>query len=294
MRRMAELWKQKKETGMLTLKILLPVLAALAVWIYWGNHSLQTTKISIGSKKIPTSFDGFTIVQISDLHNAEFGNNQNKLLAAIKDASPDLIAITGDLIDARHTDRKKALALIHGAVKIAPVYYVTGNHEARLDEFPLLEKKMSAAGVVLLRNETTTITKRKSLIRLLGVDDPCFKTKGDLTKNTSAIVASALKQLMLEDGAYTILLSHRPELIDVYEANHVDLALCGHVHGGQIRLPFVGGIASPYRSLFPKYQNGLYKKGPTQMVVSRGLGNSLAPVRINNRPELVVITLKAI
>ncbi|MEA4849163.1 MAG: metallophosphoesterase [Clostridiaceae bacterium] len=127
---------KKREKHKMILIVLLAVLIAFSVWIYWGNTSIQTTQVSVSSERVPTSFDGFVIVQISDLHNAEFGNNQSKLLGAVKNSSPDLIVVTGDLIDSRHTDIQKAMKFINGAITIAPVYYVTGNHEARIDEYP--------------------------------------------------------------------------------------------------------------------------------------------------------------
>lgn len=272
------------------LTILLAVLAAFSGWIYWGNTSLQTTQIGIRSEKIPASFDGFTIVQISDLHNTEFGDNQSRLLDAVRDASPDMIAVTGDLIDSRHTDIEIAMEFMNGAVRIAPVYYVTGNHESRIDTYLQLEEQMAGTGVVIVRNRNTTIERGGEFIRLLGLDDPDFTIKGDRS-GYAGTVDTTLKNMPGESGRYTILLSHRPELFDVYAANGIDLVLSGHVHGGQVRLPFVGGLVAPDQGLFPRYSEGVYEKGETKMVVSRGLGNSIFPVRINNPPELVVITL---
>ena len=127
--------KPKRKKRRVVLTVLLAILVAFSIWVYWGNTSIQTTKISINSEKVPTSFNGFRIVQVSDLHNAEFGENQSKLLQTVKNISPDMIAVTGDLIDSSHTDVEKAMDFINGAVKIAPVYYVTGNHEAWTDKY---------------------------------------------------------------------------------------------------------------------------------------------------------------
>jgi predicted MPP superfamily phosphohydrolase len=270
--------------------ILSASIIAFSVWVYWGNTSIQTTQIKISSKKIPSYFDGFTIVQISDLHNAEFGDNQSRLLNAVKNASPDIIAITGDLIDSRRTDVAKAMEFIDGAVKIAPVYYVTGNHESRTEEYAKLKEQMTKAGVVILEDEGTTIKCGKASIHLLGLNDPDF-TETDDAYESAAMINAKLKDMLSENNEYTILLSHRPELFDVYAANNIDLVLSGHAHGGQFRLPFIGGLVAPNQGLFPKYSEGMYEKDQTKMVVSRGLGNSIIPVRINNRPELVVITL---
>jgi predicted MPP superfamily phosphohydrolase len=270
--------------------ILSASIIAFSVWVYWGNTSIQTTQINISSKKIPSSFDGFTIVHISDLHNAEFGNNQSRLLNAVKNASPDLIAITGDLIDSRRTDVAKAMEFISGAVKIAPVYYITGNHESRTSEYAKLKEQMTKAGVVILNDEGTKIKRGKASIHLLGLNDPDF-TETDDAYESAAMINAKLKDMLSVSNEYTILLSHRPELFDVYAANNIDLVLSGHAHGGQFRLPFIGGLVAPNQGLFPKYSEGVYEKNQTKMIVSRGLGNSIIPVRINNRPELVVITL---
>ncbi|MEA4849164.1 MAG: hypothetical protein VB106_18170 [Clostridiaceae bacterium] len=149
---------------------------------------------------------------------------------------------------------------------------------------------MTEAGAVILRNESTAIEYGGNFIRLLGLDDPDFITKGNATEHASMLNIT-LKSILSKDNEYTILLSHRPELFDLYAANGIDLVLSGHAHGGQVRLPFVGGLVAPNQGLFPKYYEGVYENGQMKMVVSRGLGNSIAPVRINNRPELVVITL---
>ncbi len=282
--------KNKKQRAILT--FLLTVFAAFFVWIYWGNTSIQTTQISIGSEKIPASFDGFTIVQVSDLHNAEFGDNQSRLLKAVRAASPDLIAVTGDLIDSNHTDVEKAMEFINGAVKTAPVYYVTGNHEAWSEQYAGLKEQMTVAGVVILEDESTSVERAGDSIRLLGLDDPDFAAEVNTFQNASTI-GTKLKDMLSDGYGYTILLSHRPELFDVYADNGIDLVLSGHAHGGQFRLPFVGGLVAPNQGFFPKYYEGIYEQGQTKMIVSRGLGNSIIPVRINNRPELVVITLKS-
>ncbi|ERM18261.1 metallophosphoesterase [Brevibacillus laterosporus] len=280
----------KKEKRKKIVTILLVSLFAFSGWVYWGNTAIQTTKININSEKIPESFDGFTIVQVSDLHNAEFGNNQSRLLNAIKAVSPNFIAVTGDLIDSNHTDVAKAMEFINGAIEIAPVYYVTGNHEARSDQYAKLKQQMLEAGVIMLEDEGTTIKSEGASIRLFGLNDPNFTATDDAYESV-AMVDTKLKAMLSKNNEYTILLSHRPELFDIYAENSIDLVLSGHAHGGQVRLPFVGGVVAPNQGFFPKYSEGVYEKEQTKMIVSRGLGNSIIPVRINNRPELVVITL---
>ncbi|PCN44807.1 phosphoesterase [Brevibacillus laterosporus] len=280
----------KKEKRKKIVTILLVSLFAFSGWVYWGNTAIQTTKININNEKIPESFDGFTIVQVSDLHNAEFGNNQSRLLNAIKAVSPDFIAVTGDLIDSNHTDVAKAMEFINGAIEIGPVYYVTGNHEARSDQYAKLKQQMLEAGVIMLEDEGTTIKREGASIRLFGLNDPNFTATDDAYEST-AMVDTKLKAMLSKNNEYTILLSHRPELFEIYAENSIDMVLSGHAHGGQVRLPFIGGLVAPNQGFFPKYSEGVHEKEQTKMIVSRGLGNSIIPVRINNRPELVVITL---
>lgn len=271
--------------------VFLILVIAFLIWIYWGNTSIQVTEIGIDSEKTPESFRGFTIVQVSDLHNTEFSESQSRLLSAIKNAGPDLIAVTGDLIDSRHTDIETAMEFIHGATEIAPVYYVTGNHEARTDEYTELAEQLEQAGVVILNDESIEIEYGSESIRLMGVNDPDFTAQVDAYAEDAYVMDAKLKAMSAEDCNYTILLSHRPELFDVYADNNIDLVLSGHAHGGQVRLPFIGGLVAPNQGFFPQYSEGVYESSRTKMVVSRGLGNSFFPIRINNRPELVVITL---
>jgi len=279
---------KKRRTALIVFVILL---IPFLIWIYWGNTSIQVTEIGIDSKKIPESFRGFRIVQVSDLHNTEFGESQSRLLSAIKNAAPDLIAVTGDLIDSRFTDMEIAMEFVHGVTEIAPVYYVTGNHEARTDEYSELVEQLVQAGVVILNDESIEIENGSEAIRLMGVNDPEFTAQGDAYVGNAYVMDAKLTAMLTEDSTYTILLSHRPELFDVYAYNNIDLVLSGHAHGGQVRLPFIGGLAAPNQGFFPQYSEGVYEKSRTKMVVSRGLGNSIFPIRINNHPELVVITL---
>ncbi len=201
------------------------------------------------------------------------------------------IAVTGDLIDSRNPDVDIAMAFINGALDIATVYYATGNHEAWSGKFEELEKKISEAGVVLLRDAMQEIERNGQSIYLMGLDDPDFAAPGEGHDAVAKLFSQKLDLLLEQTEGYYILLSHRPELFDTYTDFGVNLVLSGHAHGGQIRLPFIGGLAAPNQGFFPKFTDGCYENGDTKMVVSRGLGNSLFPVRINNRPEIVAITL---
>lgn len=260
---------------------------ALLIWLLWANSSPAATQVAVASGALPEAFEGFKIAHVSDLHNAVFGRKNEKLLSLIRAAEPDIIAITGDLIDSRHTDIDSALAFVEAAAEIAPVYYVTGNHESRLD-FDEIEPRLIAAGARVLRNEAEYIEHGGERIRLAGIDDPSFIRTGGTAEERAA---AELEQLGDGGGTFTVLLAHRPELVEVYAEYGAGLVLSGHAHGGQVRLPLLGGLYAPGQGLLPEYDSGLYSLGETQMVVSRGLGNSVAPLRVNNRPELVIVTL---
>ena len=267
------------------------VLLALIIWTAWGNTALELNTYTVSSKELPDAFDGYRIAHVSDLHNAEMGDGNEKLLAMLREAEPDIIAITGDLIDSRNTNIEVALAFAEEAMKIAPCYYVTGNHEARVFACAELKVGLEAAGVVVLENERTEIELSGETITIIGVDDPSFNTDY-LFGDSASVVSNTLAEISTEDDGFSVLLSHRPELFDTYVACGVDLALSGHAHGGQFRLPFIGGLVAPNQGFFPKYDAGLFKKENTTMIVSRGLGNSIIPFRINNSPEIVVAELR--
>lgn len=265
----------------------------LLIWTVWSNKALMVSTISISSSHIPAAFSGFRIAQVSDLHNSEFGKNNTELLKLLSESRPDIIAITGDLIDANHTDVGIALGFAQESVRIAPTYYVTGNHEAASPQYDTLKAGLEEAGVIVLEDEAISLERGGETIALLGVADPDFMVKGDMFGEVPAMVSTKLKNLIGDESGYTILLSHRPELFETYVDGGIDLVFSGHVHGGQFRLPFIGGLVAPNQGLFPKYDAGLYTDGGTSMVVSRGIGNSIIPFRFNNRPEIVLVELNA-
>jgi len=249
--------------------------------------------MSISSDRLPDSFSGFRIAQMSDLHNTVFGEDNETLLRMLSDCKPDIIVITGDLIAAQHTDIEIALNFAQESVKIAPTFYVTGNHEASCSQYDILKVGLETVGVIVLEDEIIYLERGDDVIALLGLADPNFTIKGDLFGEVPAMVSTKLKNMLEQDNVYSVLLSHRPELFETYAVCGVDLVLSGHAHGGQFRLPFVGGLVAPEQGLFPKYDAGLYTDGNTNMIVSRGLGNSIIPIRFNNRPEIVLIELHA-
>ena len=265
----------------------------LLIWTVWGNKALMVSTISISSSHIPAAFSGFRIAQVSDLHNSEFGKNNTELLKLLSESRPDIIAITGDLIDANHTDVGIALGFAQESVRIAPTYYATGNHEAASPQYDTLKAGLEEAGFIVLEDEAVSLERNGETITLLGLGDPDFTVKGDMFGETSAMVSTKLKNLDDGEGGYTILLSHRPELFETYVNCGIDLVFAGHAHGGQFRLPFISGLVAPNQGLFPQYDAGLYTDGSTSMVVSRGIGNSIIPFRFNNRPEIVLVELNA-
>lgn len=266
-------------------------LIALIVWTLWGNSALEVNTYTIASNRLPESFSGFRIAQVSDLHNTEMGGGNEKLLAILRGSEPDIIVITGDMVDSYHTDIDIALRFSEAAMEIAPCYYVTGNHEARISEYDDLKAGLEAAGVIFLENKRIELEQEGEVIALLGVCDPSFQTDY-LFGDSASVISGTLQELTAADDAYTILLSHRPELFDTYVKSGVDLVFSGHAHGGQFRLPFVGGLVAPNQGLFPEYDAGLFTEGNTTMVVSKGVGNSIIPVRFNNRPEIIVVVLE--
>jgi phosphoesterase len=247
--------------------------------------------VNISSDRIASAFSNFRIAQVSDLHNAEFGESNTELIELLSEHEPDIIVITGDLIDAGHTDIEIAFDFIKQAVQIAPVYFVTGNHEANFSHYDQFKTGLKASGVTVLEDEAIQLVHNNEMITLIGLSDSDFTIKGDMFNEAPAMVNTKLNSLIDDENSYTILLSHRPELFETYVCCGVDLVLCGHAHGGQFRLPFIGGLVAPNQGLFPKYDSGLYTDGKTNMVVSRGLGNSIIPFRFNNRPEVVLVEL---
>ena len=266
-------------------------LILIAIWIVRDNNQLKLTEYIITSSKVPESFTCFEIAQVSDLHNTEFGEENSKLLELLSEVEPHIIVLTGDLIDSRHTDIEIAFDFAGKATQIAPVYYVSGNHEARVPVYEELKTGLAEAGVTVLENQKVQITRDGESITLMGIQDPSFRTDY-LFGDAESVSRLALSALQNESDGYTVLLSHRPELFDVYVDTGIDLVFSGHAHGGQFRLPFIGGLVAPNQGFFPKYDAGRFNEDNTTMIVSRGVGNSIIPFRINNSPEVVVVELR--
>ncbi len=274
------------------IKLIIPtlILILLSLWIIHGNIAIGINEYTITDEKIPEGFSDFVITHISDLHNTSFGKDNNRLIKKIISTSPDIIVITGDIIDQNRTDTEVSINFVKEAVKIAPVYYITGNHEALTSEFNNFIEKAVEAGLVYLDNRTVSLEKNGNTINLTGIDDP-FLLTSYITEDPEESLETTLSFLLPRDG-YNILLAHRPNYFDIYKKGNPDLIISGHVHGGQFRLPFIGGLYAPDQGINPEYDAGYYTDGDTEMIISRGLGNSRFPVRLNNTPEIIVITLK--
>lgn len=266
------------------------VLSLLGWALVWGNTALVTADVLVCSNGIPEAFDAYKIVQISDLHDAQIGENNEKLIAMTAEAEPDCIVLTGDFVDSSRFHPELSLSVAESLVKIAPVYYVSGNHEAILpdEDYQALTDGMRALGVCVLEDESAELTRDGQSIRLIGLTDIGFHP-GTLEEKKDAL-RTALSALLPEDE-FSVTLAHRPELMDVYTECGAPLVLSGHAHGGQIRLPGIGGLIAPGQGLFPKYTEGEYEENGTTLVVSRGIGNSVLPLRVNDRPQIVVVQL---
>ncbi len=266
---------------------LVAVCVAFGGWVIWANTALERTDYKIASARLPAEFEGFRIAQVADLHCAEYDQGNQKLLSMLKEAQPDIIVFTGDTFDERHPDKTPTLDFLRACTEIAPCYMVTGNHECAMNrqDYFALEAQIREIGVDVLHAETVKIERSGASITLLGVDD----------ENYEGVLHSSaqLRELAGTDG-FTVLLSHRPEYFWRYAEAQIDLTLSGHAHGGQFRLPLIGGLYAPGQGALPEYDSGVYTYQNANMVVSRGIGQSSFPLRFNNRPELVIVTLSGL
>jgi len=264
---------------------------ALLTTVCYSYYAIGIASYTLSFHTLPAAFNDFRITQIADLHCRQFGTDQQRLLSRVRRTDPDIIVITGDLVDARDFQPEPVLALARGLVTMAPVYIVTGNHEWLCSGWPALEKELSAYGVILLHNRAVALTRPGGRIYLAGTDDP-DRFSGHFRERVVVFHQLETTVKDIPPGAFTILLAHRPEKLPVYAEFNIPLALTAHAHGGQVRLPFLGGLVAPHQGFFPRFTAGVYQHERTRMVVSRGLGNALALPRIFNPPELVVVTLK--
>lgn len=273
--------RRRKTAALLVLTALLA-----AGFLLWGNCSLQTTETALVSPALPPAFDGLRIVELADLHGRVFGRGSRRLLAAVRRAEPDLICIDGDLFD-EHTDLAMLPPLLRGLCAIAPVYYVTGNHEWRVPGLRGILAQMRACGVTVLQDDWRVLRRGEDALIVAGTDDPC----GPAERKTPAELIADIRAEAGE-ATFLLLLTHRNDQLPQWSALGVQAVLAGHCHGGVVRLPFVGGLFGTDRRLFPAWDAGLYRQGETALYVSRGLGYTNVHFRLFNRPEVAVIVLR--
>lgn len=273
----------------------------VSVTIY-QNSTIKVTKYDVKNSKIPESFNNFKIVQISDTHNDYYGDKLIDLTNKVKKEKPDIIVITGDLVDAQRYNVKNTLEFIDAIKDIAPIYFVYGNHDIGIEgdsHYTRMVEDLEDRGVIFLNIKKDTITIGEDSINIIGIQDPSvvyaierFAYLESSEEKTRAMIEEVLEEIE-DDDDFTLMLAHRPEYFEVYTDYNIDLVLTGHAHGGQFRIPFVGGLYAPNQGLFPKYTSGVHSSNNTEMIISRGLGNSRFPIRIFNTPEIVSITLKS-
>ena len=269
----------------------LTVLALLAVggvlWFNWQMWGIQVTVTQVTVNGLPAGFDGLRIVHLSDLHGHEFGEGSETLLSAVQEQEPELIVITGDLID-QESQMEMVPALARGLAAVAPTYYVTGNHEWATGAARALKGVLRECGVTVFTNQYQVLERNGDALVLAGVDDP----NGLADQKTPE---ELYEEIRSEQGeVFTLLLAHRNDRFDQYAAAGYDLVLSGHAHGGIVRLPFTDGLLGTDRRLFPTWTAGVYTLGESTLFVSRGLGNNTVPIRgfrLFNRPDLAVVEL---
>ena len=278
----------KKKT-IIIISIIIIIIVLSSLYLYYENTKLQVSNYNIINHNIPIDFNNYKIVQISDFHNYKSNTLTNDLIKEIEKQKPNIIVLTGDLIDSNKTDIEVAINFIKNINNIAPIYFVSGNHESNISSYSKLKEQIEENKVIILDNKVEILKINESEINLIGIDDPRMANEDGVSD--SEIVKVELANAKYNENKYSILLSHRPELFDTYVEKEINLILTGHAHGGQIRIPFIGGIVAPNQGFFPKYTSGIFEKSKTNMVVNRGIGNSILHFRINNIPELVVVTI---
>ncbi len=255
------------------------------------NRRLTVSEYTVTLPSLPAAFEGRRIVQLSDLHAASFGKQQERLVEAVRTLSPDAIVLTGDLIDRRRTktetDMAPALTLLDRLPTIAPTVRTDGNHEpmskvgARFRELAAQTATEDATGRAVM------LCREGQMLPVIGIPDiAAVDYDADRWQAQMQALCAPFA------GAPHLVLSHRPHRVAAYRTLGETVVLCGHAHGGQWRLPFIGGLFAPDQGVFPRYTEGLHRLGDTQMVISRGLGNSGFPLRLFNPPDIVVLTLK--
>ncbi len=281
-------FKEKLAVGLATVGA---VGAAGGIAAVANNKRLVTSSYTVLCDNLPPSFDGLKLVQLSDLHATSFGGGQKRLIKLLENIDPDLVVITGDLIDRRRTrsekDMKPPLVLLRELAKRFPTVRVDGNHEVLSPVAAQFRTNADITGVQNVTGRGLKVCRGDEHIVIVGIPDiASVGYDDDLWRRRMHMAAAPYA------SSFRLTLSHRPQYLIDYAKEGLPLVLCGHAHGGQVRLPLVGGLYAPEQGPLPRYTKGVHTQGTTQMVVSRGLGNSGFPLRFNNFPEIVIINLK--
>ena len=274
----------KKSHKLIALAVVLALVAGAAVWIAVANSRYKTVSYTVKSDRLPAAFDGYKIAQISDLHSA----NWDTLVSDVAAAHPDLIAITGDLVDG---DGSVPGELVKSLVAVAPVYFVSGESEAKRSDYEEICNTLADLGVTVLDDSRVTLTLGGDRIALCGAADPALKAPDGDAEALRRATDDSLSANVDGSSEFTVLLSHRPENMILYEAHGVDVVLAGHTHGGVVRIPFFGEVWADGQGFMPAYAGGLFESEYTAMIVSRGLGRDGELFRVNCPYELVICTL---
>ncbi len=285
--------KNSIKKWLIIIAVVIVILAALIGFgLYQSIHGLTVTNYTLSSDKLT---DSVRIVQLTDLHNSEFGSKNVKLIEKVKEQKPDLILITGDLLNSDEERTDIATEMIEGMSQVAPVFVSYGNHEAAYEKKygTDLRKLYTDAGAAVLEFNQQDLTVKGQDVRLGGLYGYCMPPKYLKSGEAKQKEIDFLNEFQNTD-ALKILLCHMPECWQVntsLDEWDIDCVLAGHVHGGQIRIPFVGGVWAPDRGWWPGEEAGLYpsEDGRRMLILSRGLGNREKIPRFNNVPEILTL-----
>ncbi|AQQ55310.1 metallophosphoesterase [Planococcus lenghuensis] len=281
------------------------LLIGIFLFIWINNKWIVVSEYTINSSDMPAAFDGVRIVHLSDLQRTSFGKKQLPVLEKVAAAEPDAIFITGDLVDADRFKLEPVLTLLNGLSEISDVYFVTGNQEISKDRAEEVLSALKRTEITILENEKAKWNREGETVYIAGIHDPLmdistydplidvnFRNQEiEYSKRARDYTRESLEEVPFTDD-FTFLLTHRPEMIEEYAETPADLVFAGHAHGGQIRIPGIGGLFAPGQGFFPELTEGVHEFGDIRLVITRGLGNSSFPLRINNRPEVTVVTLE--
>ena len=264
------------------------------------NNKIDVTEYSILNKKVPEEFNDFKIVQLSDFHSNGYKNTTDIIINKIENINPDIVVMTGDMVGWKIGNIEELEKLISSLSINYPIYYINGNHEQLLEIINLKEyneflNKIKNLGVTYIKNNFVEIFRDGESINLYEIDIPLVDSTGLYVKEDELDNDYINNKLPnIKSNKFNILLAHNPLFIDEYSSWGADLVLSGHMHGGIIRIPIIDvGVLSPEKKFFPKYDAGEFKVGDTTMIINRGIGTSSMNLRVFNKPEISVITLKS-